>query len=238
MPKKIYIIFISAIALLNFLPVFAAETYTLIVPFSGEETKIGNPADYISRLYDFALIIGGALALAVIAYHAIRYIASAGNSSKQTDAKDGILKAIIGLSLLLGATLLLNTLGVDFLELKALPGVDLKKLELTKPVAVEPEVEEAEKNYNEAQRKAGENSSIQNKIALAEAGIKLTEAEIKRLENIVIYYLNILKTDVDDDSKNKAIKTSSKRLEELDWQRKIMKEEEELLERLKLEQQQ
>lgn len=112
MLKKTYIILISIIALLSFLPVFAAETYELTVPFSEETKTVANPADYLFALYRFSLIAGGALALVVIAYHAIRYITSAGNPSKQGDAKDGIVKAIIGLSLLLGAVVLLNTIGV------------------------------------------------------------------------------------------------------------------------------
>lgn len=73
-----------------------------------------NPAGTIANLYQFTLMIGGLMAFVMIVYGAVKYTASGGNSSIQSDAKDRITQALIGLALLVGAALILSTISPKF----------------------------------------------------------------------------------------------------------------------------
>lgn len=61
-------------------------------------------------IFTWALGIGGMFALGIIIYGGTMYIASAGNASRQTDAKDWIWAAVYGLILLAAGYLILNTI--------------------------------------------------------------------------------------------------------------------------------
>ncbi|MEK7174129.1 MAG: hypothetical protein AAB759_00505 [Patescibacteria group bacterium] len=82
-----------------------------------------NPLDFISDVYRFGLALGGLLAFAMIIYGAVQYTVAAGNSSVQSDAKDRITQALIGLVLLLSVVLILNTISPAILLTK-LPTMD------------------------------------------------------------------------------------------------------------------
>src|SRR5689334_11994729 len=73
-------------------------------------TKTGDLAEIVKNLYDFSILTGGLLAFAVILYGAVKYTLQAGNPSALDDAKEWILQAFLGLLLLLGAWLVLNTI--------------------------------------------------------------------------------------------------------------------------------
>jgi len=62
------------------------------------------------NIFTWALGFGGIVALGVIIYGGILYISSAGNASKQTDAKEWIMSAIYGLLLLLAGFMILFTI--------------------------------------------------------------------------------------------------------------------------------
>ncbi len=64
----------------------------------------------VTNIYNFALLLGGLLAFGAIVYGAARYTLSAGSPSAQSDARDQITQALIGLTLLLGAYIVLNTI--------------------------------------------------------------------------------------------------------------------------------
>ncbi len=66
--------------------------------------------DYVKYIFNFAIIIGGLIALVMIILGGTRYMASAGNPSLMADARDQIFSAIIGLFLLLGSYLILTTI--------------------------------------------------------------------------------------------------------------------------------
>lgn len=76
-----------------------------------------SPAAYIARFYQFALMISGALAFAMIIFGAIQYIVSAGNATQQNDARDRIFQALWGVALLLGAWLILYTIDPKLVSL-------------------------------------------------------------------------------------------------------------------------
>ncbi len=81
--------------------------------------------DFIQYLFRFALGSAGALAFGVIVFGGIRYITSAGNPSAQGDAKQLIQGAILGLLLLLGSVLILNTINPGFTNFGTLPDLTL-----------------------------------------------------------------------------------------------------------------
>lgn len=77
-----------------------------------------TPAGYIARLYQFGLMIVGLFAFGGIVYGALKYILSAGSMADQSDAKDQITQAVLGLMLLLGSFLILYTINPDITNLR------------------------------------------------------------------------------------------------------------------------
>jgi len=73
-----------------------------------------NPSGIIGNLYQYALMLGGVLAFGVIVYGAVKYTMAAGNPSGQSDAKDIITQALLGLLLLVGGGLILSLLSPNF----------------------------------------------------------------------------------------------------------------------------
>ena len=70
----------------------------------------GDLANWVQSFYLFSLVGGVFLAVGVIVWAGIRYSLAAGNPSTQSDARDQILQAILGLVLLFGAFIVLNTI--------------------------------------------------------------------------------------------------------------------------------
>ncbi|MEK7195660.1 MAG: hypothetical protein AAB659_00205 [Patescibacteria group bacterium] len=72
-------------------------------------TKTGILGTYsFNDIFTWALGIGGTLALGIFMYAGVLYIASAGNSSKQEEAKEWIWAAVYGLVLLAVGYILLK----------------------------------------------------------------------------------------------------------------------------------
>ncbi len=82
-----------------------------------------DPVKFVGSIYQIALIIGGFLAFAAIVYGAVRYTLAAGNPSGQTEGRDWIRDAVLGLLLLLGVYLILNIINPNLTVLK-LPALD------------------------------------------------------------------------------------------------------------------
>ncbi len=70
----------------------------------------------VSNVYNFAFLIGGLLAFGAVVYGAARYTFSAGNPGGQSDARDQITQAMLGLLLLLGAYVVLNTINPNLVS--------------------------------------------------------------------------------------------------------------------------
>jgi hypothetical protein len=121
--KKITSSLILTVAIFSILaiPLFAfAQTNITIsssVPGRSSVSALG-PGAFVANFYDFALMIGGVLAFGVIIYGGVRYMASAGNPSGQSDAKEWIEGALLGLLLLVGAYFVLNVINPQLLNLK------------------------------------------------------------------------------------------------------------------------
>jgi len=92
--------------------------YCLEVPLPAPfPEKIVGPAHYISYIIIFSLAVVGFIAVGVIVYAGSVFIFSAGNAARVADAKDRVLKAIIGLILVFGAWIFLRAINPDFLTL-------------------------------------------------------------------------------------------------------------------------
>jgi len=90
--------------------------YALEVPLPGMSVVHG-PADYLSNIYKIALGAGVFTAAVVIIYAGIMMAISGDNPSKQKDARDQIFQAILGLIILFGSYLILNTINPDLVRL-------------------------------------------------------------------------------------------------------------------------
>ncbi|MBI2013195.1 MAG: hypothetical protein HYS88_01980 [Candidatus Colwellbacteria bacterium] len=90
-----------------------------------------NLPELISNFYQWALGIGGLIALGILIFAGILYTISPGNSSRQGDAKTWIGSAIVGLVLLFGSYAILNTVNPDLTKLK----FNLDKVEFNAPAS-------------------------------------------------------------------------------------------------------
>ncbi len=98
------------------------------VSIPGGSTLKDNPGAWVGGFYQFSLMIAGLLAFGMIVYAGLRYTFAAGNPSTQSDARDQILQALLGVLLLLGAFIVLTTINPGLVNLQ-LP--ELKKIENT-----------------------------------------------------------------------------------------------------------
>jgi Type IV secretion system pilin len=117
--KKIFIIALVALSAIP-LAVFAAGTPVTINPNlpGAAPASSGTPWGFVANFYQFALMIGGVLAFGVVVYGGVKYMMSAGNPSGQSDAKEWIWGALLGLLLLAGAYLILNTINPALVHLQ------------------------------------------------------------------------------------------------------------------------
>jgi hypothetical protein len=108
------IIFSAVAAPSLFLPRPAAAVEVDLAPLSGRQARgATNPGTLVQSLYQLGLALGVLLAFAAIVFGAIKYTVSAGNPGAQSDAKEWIKDALLGLLLLLGAALLLATINPE-----------------------------------------------------------------------------------------------------------------------------
>lgn len=86
-------------------------TYTLLAPLPEIDSKISADAsDYIFGVIKLLIGVAAVLAVIMIVVAGIQYIGSAASPNLKTDAKDRITGALIGLMLLLGSWIILNSI--------------------------------------------------------------------------------------------------------------------------------
>ena len=105
-----------------------AEALSISAGIPGTNSTAGSavaPGAYIANFYELALMLGGVLAFGAVVYGGVLYAISAGNPSKQTEGKEWIESALIGLLLLAGAYLILYTVNPNLtnINLPAIPAV-------------------------------------------------------------------------------------------------------------------
>jgi len=97
--------------------VFAVATINANLPGMAPATAGTPPGSFIAGFYSFALMIGGVLAFGAVVWGGILYAASAGNPGKQSEGRDWIKSALLGLLLLAGAYLILHTINPSLVNL-------------------------------------------------------------------------------------------------------------------------
>ncbi len=96
--------------------------YKLIVPIPGfAPGNEANPLAYIVAIYNVAIAAGGLIAMGIIVFAGLKWATSAGNQSAISEARDLLLHAIYGLVMLMGATLILYTIGGESFTKLTLP---------------------------------------------------------------------------------------------------------------------
>ncbi|MBU6500454.1 MAG: hypothetical protein KGJ89_01320 [Patescibacteria group bacterium] len=71
----------------------------------------------VNAFYKYALYLGGILAFGAVVFGGVKYIFAAGNPSGQSEGKDWIKSALLGLVLLGGAYLILNVINPNLVNL-------------------------------------------------------------------------------------------------------------------------
>jgi hypothetical protein len=116
---------------MNFLYLFAiriAHADTISVPVGGGASPIPTGLQtYVAGLFQTAFMFAGVLAFGAIVYSSVRYALGAANASQKSDAKDGIVNALLGLLLLLSAGVILNVINPEISNIKLPP---LKQLQI------------------------------------------------------------------------------------------------------------
>jgi hypothetical protein len=114
------VLYYSLAALAGNLSLFSgahAVTISMSIPGTTPNSSTTSPGAFVANFYQFALMIGGILAFGVIVYGGVKYMAAAGNPSGQSDAKEWIQAALLGLLLLIGAYFVLNVINPQLLNL-------------------------------------------------------------------------------------------------------------------------
>ena len=116
MKNYIYILIAVVVA---FLPIvaFAQVPISVSIPGSYVNSASGSPGSYVANFYQFALLIGGILAFAVVIYGGILYMSTVGNPSGQSEAKAWLWAAVWGILLLGGAYLVLKIINPQLVNL-------------------------------------------------------------------------------------------------------------------------
>ena len=111
---------ILAVGMVGQISMVHAVTISATIPGSNSSagtTGTAGPGDYVANFYQFAMLIGGVLALAVVVYGGILYMSSVGNPSGQSEAKAWLLAALWGILLLAGASLILKVINPQLVNL-------------------------------------------------------------------------------------------------------------------------
>jgi len=118
--RKKLLFWISAFAstiFLSALPALAVTISPSIPGMTEAATTSTSPGAFVSGFYNFALMIGGVLAFGAIVYGGVLYAASMGNPGRQSEGKEWVKSALLGLLLLAGAYLILYTINPNLVNL-------------------------------------------------------------------------------------------------------------------------
>jgi len=129
--KIIYILLNLLILVLLILPnllVLAAddEVRTLEInypkipgrPDINPQTVATGISDYVKYMFYFAVAISGFILFAILVYNGFVYLTSAGDPTKLSQAKNGILNGVIGVIVLLAGVLIFNTINPQLVNLQ------------------------------------------------------------------------------------------------------------------------
>jgi Type IV secretion system pilin len=138
--KKLTYLLVPLLASLSSLSVAHAVTISMGIPGSNANTTSSPPGAFVANIYQFALMIGGVLAFGVIVYGGVKYMTSSGNPSGQSDAKEWIEAALLGLLLLVGAYFILNVVNPQLTNLNLPPASSLPQVNTQTPGGTSPTI--------------------------------------------------------------------------------------------------
>lgn len=116
---RFFVGFFGAFAISVPLVVFADEQRDIPLQISIlSHNTVQNMAEYIDLMYRYLTSIAGVMAVAMIMYGGMKWIFAGGDSGKIGAAKEVISHAVIGLILVLGSYLILNTINPNLLNLE------------------------------------------------------------------------------------------------------------------------
>jgi hypothetical protein len=112
------------------MPHALAVSYNLAIPGDISVAGNGDPAGILVNFYQFGMLLAGILAFGMVVWAGIQYSLSRGNAAGQTDARDKVIQAFLGILLLVGAYAILYTLnpGLTRLQLPQLSPIDPKAI--------------------------------------------------------------------------------------------------------------
>ena len=102
--------FVPALAL-------AAATVSISPNLPGSLSVVSSPGGWIKSFYNYALFISGFLAFGAIVYGGIKYAIARGNPSQESEARQWIWSALLGMLLLAAAYLILYTVNPNLVNL-------------------------------------------------------------------------------------------------------------------------
>jgi hypothetical protein len=114
------------VVLTGIVPVLArAQSTTINVNLPGPNPTSAGVGGFVANFYSFALLLSGILAFGAIVWGGVLYASGRGNPSKESDGKEWITSALIGILLLAGAYIILFTINPNILNLQlpALPSL-------------------------------------------------------------------------------------------------------------------
>lgn len=98
-------------------PLLAATQSSIKIDLPSSKEVGTNIGEYIKRLYEASIGVGGIAAMAVIVFGAIYITLSGSTPQKRLEGKSYIIAAIWGIVLLLGAYIILNTINPELVTL-------------------------------------------------------------------------------------------------------------------------
>ncbi len=105
----------------------ARAQVTIYTNLPGQPSGSSGLGNFVDYLYRFAMMLAGILAFGAIVYGGIKYTLAAGNPTGQTEGKEWVKGALVGLLLLVGAYTILNIINPNLTNWNLLlPGVSVQ----------------------------------------------------------------------------------------------------------------
>jgi len=122
--NKKFIIFLIILGVFCIGQVVFAKELAAGWPPSPFGTKLDEKSEipaFIGYLYEWGISIGGLAVFIALLIAGFQYLSSIGNPATMREAKDRIISALLGLALLLGSWLILNTINPQLTKLQLPP---------------------------------------------------------------------------------------------------------------------
>ncbi len=108
---------------MKYIGIFFLIALVILTPgLSLAQNASGDLPTSVNQILNFLFLAAGILAFGMVVYGGIKYTLSARNIANQSDARDQIIQALVGLLLIISSTLILRTINPA-----------LNNLQLTKP---------------------------------------------------------------------------------------------------------